>query len=43
MLGIILESKQENNEYENNWIIFILAPFVLPILIGIKIEELTKK
>ena len=43
MLGMILEAKEHNDEFQSPWMIFILAPFTLPVFIGIKLEELTRK
>jgi len=43
MLGMIIEDEKKNGIYKYAWIAFLTAPFLLPIFIGMKLEEQTKK
>jgi len=42
MLGMIVASNEKNGKYKYAFIAFILAPFLLPIFIGMELEQ-TKK
>jgi hypothetical protein len=43
MLGMIIEDDKKNGEHKYALITFILAPFLLPIFIGMELEKQTKK
>ena len=44
MLGMIIEDERENGKlWKSSWIAFIFAPFLLPIFIGMYIQETSKK
>lgn len=36
---MIIEAKQNNHNFKYPWMTFILAPYTLPIFIGMKFEE----
>ena len=39
ILGMLVEAKNHNDNFEYPWLIFILSPFMLPLFIGMKLEE----
>jgi hypothetical protein len=39
MLGMIIEDEKKNGKYKYAWVAFLAAPFLLPIYIGMRIEE----
>ncbi len=43
MLGMIIEDEKKNGKYKYAWLSFLASPFLLPIIIGMKLEEQNKK
>lgn len=44
ILGMLLQDKEQTGKlYVNAFITFLAAPFLLPLIIGMKIEEHNKK